>query len=284
MPEKTAMERWKEQQSLPAEVLASGKTALATRTEHAQTLSILKPRDLDTVASRVVAEAGAFPEGLTYSWKAGQGTVEGCGIKAAMLIARVWGNCDVSSRMLAETPESWLFEGEFYDQETNFRVLRTYRQRRNTGRKAGKMDSGRVEDADYQIGQSKAIRSAVLAGTPEGLQDAVFQAARKGSVRKLNAEAQGGAGLVKQAEKARAVFGKYKATREMLETRVGRPMGDWTAEDIQGLRELYQSLEEGHTSREKAFPDAFEGLAPETKPGEAPPADETQGPDGPTGE
>jgi hypothetical protein len=84
--------------------------------------------------------------------------IEGPSIKCANAVSRMYGNCDVDTRVF-DLGDSYMFYARFMDLETGYSLVRPFRQRK--GQKTMKTDAGRAEDIVFQIGASKAIRNVI---------------------------------------------------------------------------------------------------------------------------
>ncbi|MCU0913013.1 MAG: hypothetical protein MUC88_00445 [Planctomycetes bacterium] len=251
--------------------IMSGSTMMAVQTDHVTALSVQQPRDLPLVAKRVEQECGMFPEGLVYAWQTknkdgSRGQIEGPSIKMAMILARSWGNCFASSDTVGESVSHWRIRGKFVDYETGFNLAREYLQRKPS-KGMGRMDEDRVIDINFQVGQSKAQRNAIVNAMPAGLVKMAMDAAKKAIAQGVKKEG----GVHKAVEKVKKAFAKYSVTIEMLEQRVGKKAPDWSEEDVADIRAIYTALEDGQTTAANEFETVEQGKAA-LLPGGAPAA------------
>lgn len=233
-------------------LVASGATIQRTSTPFVTAVAVQRPRDRRLVLSEVMGELEWKPEAAYYSWTTSnkdgsRGVVEGPSIKLAMSIAREWGNCSTYAVLEADEGAHWRFAGHFVDLERGFVSTRTFRQRKPAGG-MGRMDAERTEDIAYQVGQSKAIRNAIVNGIPEGLIAQAIQHAKSLTGKRLTS-----GGTAQSLERTLAAFGKLGVSRAQLEARCDAPAAKWTAEHYGELRGLWNALEEGQTSVANEF-------------------------------
>lgn len=228
-------------------LVASGATLQRTSTPFVTAVAVQRPRDRRAVLNEVMGELEWKPEAAYYSWTTrnkdgSRGVVEGPSIKLAMSIAREWGNCSTYAVLEADEGAHWRFAGHFVDLERGFVSTRTFRQRKPAGG-MGKMDAERTEDIAYQVGQSKAIRNAIVNGIPEGLIAQAIQHAKGLTGKRLTS-----GGAAQSLERTLAAFAKLGVSRAQLEARCDAPAAKWTAEHYGELRGVWNALEEGQTS------------------------------------
>jgi len=159
-------------------------------------IAIQSKRKTEDVLEEVLKElqlAPEFAERLFYSLpfatyekgeESGVQIVQDLSIKAAMMIARCWGNCASAARIIEETTDSIIVEGVFLDWEKNHRVLRThvvkkfYKPKGEKGGVLKPLNSDRLEKA-VAAGMSKAIRNAILNGIPEAIKIRLLTASKE---------------------------------------------------------------------------------------------------------
>lgn len=151
-------------------------------------MQVAKPRSLVGVKSDVVDEAAMAGDDFYYAWTTNnkdgsKGLVEGVSIDGAMILYRNWGNCDQTIDIYDETPTHWTFRAAFIDWEKGITVPRLFRQRKKQD--TGMKDADRQADIVFQIGQSKAIRNAVVKAMPPWLIRAAIDAAKNACVEKF---------------------------------------------------------------------------------------------------
>ncbi len=156
------------------------------------------PRNEDAIRRRLKAIAPAKSEEWGFAWpvknkRTGKtDIVAGPTIKCANAVLQATPNIDVRVQVV-ETDEAWIFNVGLLDLENNAMPMRAYRQRRSQSM-GENYDAGRSDDMVFALGQSKAIRNAVVNYLSE-LVDFAYEESRK-SLLELIAkdEAKGGAG------------------------------------------------------------------------------------------
>jgi hypothetical protein len=244
-------------------VVAGGGTLQKVQTDFVTAVAVQVPRDKKDVLARVIEECSFDPEGLIYAWTArnkdgSKGKISGPSIKMAMILSREWGNCATDAIVIDETDTHWTFKGFFIDLERGSTTPRLYRQRKPAAGK-GRMDKDRTEDIDYQIGQSKAVRNAVVNAMPAWLMNKALKAARGELARELTK-----GGKADAIAKVKRAFAKWDVTVAMLEKRLDKKSGKWTADDLADLRAVYSAIDDGQTTADDEFDlsgDAKQGLA-----------------------
>lgn len=209
----------------PGSVVESGRTLQRVGNQFLTAVGVQRPRDLNAVKRRVLAEATLAGETMFYSWavrnKDGtQGTVEGASIKLAMTIARNYGNCAAGCmEEVEDTGDAYIFTGTFIDLETGFSFVRKYRQSKSSVVHM-KTDEERKADVRFQIGQSKAIRNAVIACAPEAIVIQAIAAAKKGVLDQIMKAIQSN-GIAAVQDRAIAALVKLGASEESILARHG---------------------------------------------------------------
>jgi hypothetical protein len=178
-----------------AELVAQGMTIMRVENESQQAMATLRPRNEEAVYAGAIRELELAPEFAKLAWysipykdkQTGKSTnVEGPSIKAAMALARRWGNCANAGRIVEDLDDRLVVEGVFMDYETNLRTLRTVSVAKKSWSAAIKQVVPLREDRlnmAIQAGMSKAIRNAVLASIPASLVDSYVTAAKRIAVK-----------------------------------------------------------------------------------------------------
>ncbi|HLA01805.1 MAG TPA: hypothetical protein VJ019_03510, partial [Aestuariivirga sp.] len=167
-----------------------GTTMQQVKTQYTTAVAVQKPRSLARLTSNVLQEAALAGAGFYYRWavkdKNGQETViQGPSIDLAMCLVRNYGNC-VLDVEVEEGPSHYLFKGVLVDLESGFTCPRLFRQRK--GQALGRFDKDRQEDITFQIGQSKALRNAIVHAMPSWLIEQAIEAAYIAELRSIKPE------------------------------------------------------------------------------------------------
>lgn len=165
-----------------ANLVSQGLALTKIENETQTQIALQRPRNKAMIYKDVMIELDMLPEfaakayySIPYKNEMGGTTyVEGPSIKAAMSLARQWGNCSNSGRIIEDTEDRIIVEGVFIDYETGFRTLRQVSVARGYWSKQLKRVVPLREDRlnmSIQAGISKAVRNAILASLPVGLVD-----------------------------------------------------------------------------------------------------------------
>jgi len=235
-------------------LLDEGKALQRVQTSYTTAIAVQKPRSIAKVAHNVLEEAKLAGASFYYGWtvktKSGSQKIEGPSIDLAMCLARNYGNCAVDVEG-TETPTHFMLKGIFIDLESGFTCPRLFRQRKSQSL-GGKMqkDIDRQEDIVFQIGQSKAIRNAVIRAMPAWLVDRAIEEAKAAELRGIKPE-----NIALARVKVIEFFAPYGITAERIEVKLGRKVDEWTPQDIVDLRGMATALKEGRVSADELFPE-----------------------------
>ena len=244
------------------DIIRSGLAVVRIENDTQQQIAVQRPRTLDVVMKRVMAEVKMSPDyakKLFYSipYKDGQGgsvNVEGLGHEAAMLMLRNWGNAAVASRISGQNENEVYVEGKFLDYETNTSILRSYIVPRKAWRKSmGTEVALGVQQmtASIQSGMSKAARNAVLAGIPTPMKLEVFKLARAIAVKGTE-----GKTLAEKWDSLVARFSQWKITEKRIIEHFKLGKGAKITEELLGnMFGLLNALSDGEVSAEEVFPE-----------------------------
>lgn len=256
------------------QLVAQGAKLMRMENDSMAAVAVQRPRDESEVIKKAIRELDIAPENakaayysIPYKERQVDGSykvvkVEGPSIKAAMSLARRWGNCTVASRLMNEDESGWDLEGVFVDFETNFRVSRPFRVSKVAKKRGGgtyRLDPQR-ELMALQAGASKAIRNATLAGLPDYLVSAYNNRAREIVGGKLDQKA-----TPETVAAVMRTFSKIDVTQEQLERYTKLSVDLWTGNEIADLRGLWNAIQDGQVTAEEAFAVAAE-VDPIAKP------------------
>lgn len=206
-------------------------------------------RDDTKVLKKIKALAAAAGTDWYYRFPVkkkggGQDFIEGASIKLANDVARIYGNCAIEVRV-HDVGTAWVFYARFTDYETGYSMERSYQQRR--GQSSMNTNADRQLDIAFQIGQSKAIRN-VIVNALQTYADYGFQEAKRSLVEKI------GKDLVKWRERVLEGLEKEGVEKIRVEKVLGRAASDWLAPDVGMVIAMMQSVADGMTTWEEAFP------------------------------
>ncbi len=245
-------------------LLRDGMAVQKVHTPYSTAVAVQRPRSLTRVTANVLEEAKLAGSAFFYRWKVKnkrtgrEDIIQGPSIDLAMCMARNYGNCaiDVEDE---ETIADYKFKGIFVDLENGFTCPRLFKQRKK--QEIGMDDEGRAGDIVYQIGQSKAIRNAIVRAMPNWLSEQAIEEATKAEIAKIKPE-----NIAIARARAFEYFRQYGIDQPRIETKIGRPMDLWTAQDIVDLKGMATALKEGRISGNELFPLPEGEAKPETKP------------------
>ena len=240
-----------EEMSAGERLIAEGKTLQRTQVSYVTAVKVQESRSLTKVTHNVLEEAKLAGASFYYGWpvtnKDGSiSKIEGPSIDLAMCLARNYGNCAIDVEG-TETLTHYMLKGIFIDLESGFTCPRLFRQRKCQS--MGLKNQDRQEDIVFQIGQSKAIRNAVIRAMPEWLITQAIEIAKSAELGKIKGE-----NLALSREKVLSFFAPYGITQDRIEDKINKKADIWTAENIAELRGMATALKEGRVSADELFP------------------------------
>jgi len=171
--------------------------------------------------------------------------IEGASIKLANDVARIYGNCEVDTRVIDLGP-SWLIYARFTDFESGYALTRPFQQNKNAS-KMGGSDNDRRLDIAFQIGVSKAIRNVVV-NALQTFSDFAFEAARNSLIDKI------GKDVKRWQEKTLQGLANHNVDPQRVEFVIGRAAKDWTAPDLAKIIAMMKAIGDGMTTVDETFP------------------------------
>jgi hypothetical protein len=245
-----------------AALVAQGATLMRVENESMLAVAIQRPRDEEKVLKAALKELQLVPEearrayyAIPYRERQMDGSykmvnVEGPSIKAAMALARRWGNCSVTARTLNEDATGADIAGIFVDFETNFRVERPMRvskvqKKRNGGTYT--LDPQKWLIA-IQASASKAARNAALNGLPAYLVASYMRQAKTIAAGDPESKAD-----PKKVDKVIEAFKRYDVALELLEKHLGAKRDEWMGDDLATLIGIGNALKDGQMTVADAF-------------------------------
>lgn len=207
------------------------------------------PRDEKKVLEKIKVLAAAAGTDWYYRYPVkskggGQDWVEGPSIKLANDLARLYGNCEIETRV-TDLGDSWLIYARFTDYETGFVMTRPFQQRK--GQRGMRTGDDRGLDIAFQIGASKAIRN-VIVNSLQTFADFAFDEARNSLIEKIGRNLEG------WRERCIQRIAERKIELNRVERAIGRPAKDWMAPDLARVVAMMQSIADGMASIDETFP------------------------------
>ena len=170
--------------------------------------------------------------------------IEGLTTKGANEVARIYGNCEVDTRVI-DLGDTWLIMARFSDYESGFNMTRPYQQRKSQ-RFMGD-DPGRAQDAALSMGVSKAIRN-VITNSLQSFAEFAFDEAKGSIVARIGKE------LPRWRQRTIDAINAKPLDIKRAEAIVGRVAGEWTAPDVALLLAMMKGVADGMTTLDETFP------------------------------
>ena len=216
-------------------------------------------RDDKKVLEKLKVLAAAAGSEWYYRWSTkGKGGktewVEGPSIKLADDLARIYGNCDLDTRVV-DLGGSWLLMSRFIDLETGYSRTRPYQQRKSQQTMKG--DADRARDIAFQIGVSKAERNVVVHSL-RTYADYAFQEAKNSLIEKIGKNLDG------YRDRVLGGLEDQSVEKVRVEQVLGRAAKDWLAPDIAKVIAVMKAVADGMQTWEEAFPPVGEKADSET--------------------
>ena len=236
------------------------------------------PRDIQRAMAemRQSCRMPRLAERAFFRYSRGGEQITGPSVHLGRELARCWGNIDYGSKELRRDPGSGVSEmlAFAWDLETNSRsetsfIVPHVRDTRK-GRKV--LEDQRDIYENNANAAARRLRECIFAVLPvwfiEEAKDICAETIRKGV-------SGNGKTLQQSIADCIGAFGTKGVTRHQMETKVGRPAGEWIDQDVATLRVIFASISRGETTVSEEFaaaePDPANGDAFErAAAGEAP--------------
>lgn len=212
------------------------------------------PRDPEAIRRDVLNACGikSFAERAFYSKPQSGGAVTGPSVHLARELARAWGNISHGLTELRQNLERGESEIQAYahDLQTNVRVATTYVVPHIRDARGARQPLARISEVyDNNASQgARRVRAAIFAVLPAWLVDEATAACRR------TIEAGDGKSIEQRSRDAVAAFATKGIDADRLAVKIGRPMGEWTAQHLTDLEVLWRSLAKREITIEEAFP------------------------------
>ncbi|MDP5182142.1 hypothetical protein QOZ88_05795 [Blastococcus sp. BMG 814] len=209
------------------------------------------PRELDTVRAEMQAACTSYAL-ARRAFYAVRNRGEGPSVHLARELARIWGNFQSGVHELRRDDAAGESEVQAFawDVQANTRSTRTFispHARMKDGKRMPLIDLQDIYLSNQNTG-ARAVRECIFAALPEWLVAEAQQLCRQ----TLEA-GPGGKSIEQRRQEAVAAFARGNVTEQQLVARVGKPVAQWTAQDVASLEVLFDSLRNGETTREEAF-------------------------------
>lgn len=206
-------------------------------------------RDEAKILQKIRVLANAVGEDFYYRYpvknKDGTSWIEGPSIKCANNVARLYGNCQIDTRVV-DNGDSWIIYARFTDYETGFSYTRPFQQRK--GQEAIRSrDAGRQLDIALQIGVSKAIRN-VICNALETFTTFAFEEAKASIAKKV------GENLERYRDRVLGRLEQLGVALGRVEAATGRAAKDWLAPDVARIITQIQAIGDGMATIDETWP------------------------------
>lgn len=256
-----------------AEVLAPAGNLAAYRVEQEtqNTIARAHPRNPKAALENALMELEIAPEYACKSFyvipytdrssgEAKKVNVEGPSIKAAITLARNWGNNASGWRIKDQNTERVEVEGVYVDHETNVRTVRTKTASRFYTKKGSNERIQLREEALVKAiaaAGSKAVRDAIIAGEPFWYTDSYYQKAREIAAKTIGGKSHTAKAPKTYAEKlawVQAQLAKKGVTKDQFDTWVASFDQEKTDDErIADIVGVYNAIHDGQATIAEVF-------------------------------
>jgi hypothetical protein len=243
---------------VPALAPMGGAVSILEMRQPVGAQKVAQLRNEAEILKKIRVYAQAAGDDFYYRWEVNnrrenrKDVVEGPSIKAALTVARLFGNCETNIRVKDEG-NHWIFYARFYDVETGYVLERAFQQRK--GQQTGMKDQDRQLDIVFQIGQSKAIRN-VICNALSPFTEFALQEAKQAIVDKIGKDVEG------YRKKLIARFAELKIDIKRPELALGKPVEKWFAPDMARLIAEIQTVNDGMSDPDDVWPNPQPGARP----------------------
>jgi hypothetical protein len=223
------------------------------------------PRDLDRVREELAAAVQSH-DLAAVSFYSLPNRGAGLTVHLARELAVIWGNVDYGVHELRRDDAAGMSEVQAFcwDMQRNSKATRTFQvphaitsTKDAKGRKVAPFRQPIIDLQDvYRNNQNagaRAMRECVFATLPRWLVDGAERALRK------TLAAGPGKSLPERITEALGWARRVRLTQQQLEQRVGKPVRDWTPEDLAALEVVAASINRGETTTAEQFDEPTAG-------------------------
>ena len=196
--------------------------------------------DMATLTEAIASEC-------IYALPRGGKTIEGPSARLAEIVQSAWGNCSIASRVVDETTEFVVAQGQFFDLERNVRITTEVR-RRITGKNGKRFDSDMV-GVTGNAACTIARRNAVFAGIPKAFWSAIYDAAKKAAIGDVKTIANRRADALAYLQKMGVTPGQVLRVLNVA------GVEDIGTDELLVLRGLITAIKDGDASVDSVFGD-----------------------------
>jgi hypothetical protein len=209
------------------------------------------PRDLDRVRAEMQRECSDY-DLAREAFYAVDNRGTGPSVHLARMLARIWGNFQSGVNELRRDDVQSEVQAFAWDCETNNRSSRLFISPHQTMKKGQRVAINDLDDV-YRNNQNtgaRALRECIFASLPKWL---VNEAERL--CRATLEAGRTGESIEDRRKLAIREFARGSVTEQQLVKHVGKPVDDWTPQDVAALEVLYDSLRRREKTKEEIFGD-----------------------------
>lgn len=240
------------QGGLPAQTQGSVQAMERSKEVEASVILSRKfPRNAMTAYENLIkaCQRKGFAEIAFYSYPRGGTTVSGASINLAKEAARLYGNIRFGIDLVSIDDENVHIQAWAWDMETNTRTSQDAKFKKLIFRKSKGWIVPDERDLRELINRhgSLTLRGCLLNILPKDFIDDAVERSRE--TRKSNTQSDP-QGTLKRLVVSYSGIG---VTAKMIEERLKHPLSECNVDEIEELREVYKSINEGHGKRDDFF-------------------------------
>ena len=212
------------------------------------------PRDPNASLQRILIECEnlKLAEAATYSYPRGDTEVKGPSIRLAEVIASHWGNFTCGVTELEQRSGESTVKAYAWDLESNYSDEKVFTVPHARSTKRGNYTLTDPRDIYEHVANQGARRkrACIFSVIPTYLVEAAVEKCNETLEASMNKE-----GLEAVRAKMLSVFQALdeNITKEVLETKIGKPFDTFNSKDIVKLRNLYNAIKDGFVKPAAAF-------------------------------
>jgi len=238
------------------ELVSDGNTLVKLENTTQMQVSVQRPRDESKILSASLKELDTYPSMAREALyvkpvgkddKGEMKSVEGLSIRAGESLANRWTNSAYGCELVSEDDESALIAGVFLDYENNTRHVVQARVSKFYKNRQGQVVQYSPDRFDTVIkaNQSKVLREVILRSLPAGLKKEYENKVRK--ILKSDTISNIRNSLMERIE-------TLNISLELIERSKGKAIKDMKKEELTEIIGLTNSIRDGETSIDEAFP------------------------------
>lgn len=230
----------------PSGTVQAEQSRAIAETQASMAIAKRFPRNQMEAMDRILnsCQRSSLAEKATYVYARGGSNITGPSIRLAECVAQNWGNIQYGIRELDQRLGVSEVEAFAWDIETNTRQVKVFQVRHERHKKGGVVSKLTDPRDIYEMVANQGarrLRACILGVIPGD----VIEAAVSECEKTLKTTADTSPEVLKRMVEH---FGKYGVTKAMIEKRIQRKMDAITPAQLVGLKQIYNSMEEGMSS------------------------------------